>query len=403
MTLTEGITTQTPGYPSRHEALSDGTSIRRVELLLIFAFWTFLALLTAANGLLDSRGRGPQPLVPSAPVAIAFVASYLWAVLTPFIFRLSSRFSIERSSLVSRVLLFVGVGILVAMSVEAVVAYLRFEVFFTSPRRYRAFDPLVGVTRLFWLDDLIVYFAVLAAGFARDYFLRFRARQEETIRLQAEAAQLQGQLAEARLSALRTQINPHFLFNTLHAVSTLVERDPRGVRRMIARLSELLRYTLDGVGEQEVPVEQELTFLNRYLEIMQIRFPGLQVHTQVDPSVLDALVPNLILQPLVENAVKHGVSHIHGTGRIEIRGGREGEFVVLSVRDNGPGLSGSEAPGDEGGGLGLRNTRARLAQLYGNFQSLTLRAADGTGLVAEVTLPYHTRSDLRAAGVPAQD
>ena len=399
MTPLNGTIAHVPSAPSVPDPQSEHVPLRRFELLLIFMFWTFLAVLTAANELLDPRGRRLQPAFTSAPVAFAFFQAYLWAALTPLLFRFSSRFSIERSNRVSRVLLLIGVGLLVAMLVEAVIGYLRFEWFFTPRRRAPTFNPLMGVTRLFWLDDLVVYIAVLAAGVARDYFLRYRARQEEAVRLQAHAAHLQAQLADARLTALRTQLNPHFLFNTLHAVSALVERDPRGVRRMIARLSELLRYTLDGADEQEIPLEQELTFLERYLEIMQIRFQGrLAVDTQADPDVLDALVPNLILQPLVENAVKHGVSKVDGAGRIEIRARREGERVVLSVQDNGPGLGGTDVAEEEG--VGLRNTRARLAQLYGPAQNLTLRVAEGGGLIAEVVLPYHTDTDLRAAGVP---
>jgi two-component system, LytTR family, sensor kinase len=374
--------------------------LRRSELLLIFAFWTFLAVLTAANGILDPRGRGLQPLVSGAPVAIAFIASYLWAALTPPIFWLSSRFSIEHARRVPRILLLIGIGILVAMGVEALLGYLRFDVFFGPPRRGTGFSPLFGMRRLLWLDDLIVYFAILAAGFARNYFLRFRARQDEAVRLQAQAAQLQAQLVEARLSALRTQLNPHFLFNTLHAVSSLVERDPRGVRRMIARLSELLRYSLDGEEEHEVRLEEELEFVERYLEIMQIRFQGrLQVDRRIDPDVLEALVPNLILQPLVENAIKHGVGE-SADGRIEIRAARDGERLVLSVRDNGPTLASEDAPPSEG--VGLRNTRARLSQLYGPAQALTLRAAEEGGFIAEVELPYHTGADLRATGVAAR-
>jgi two-component system, LytTR family, sensor kinase len=293
------------------------------------------------------------------------------------------------------------------MLVEAFFSYLRFEVFFTARRRRLGgpFNPLFGVTRLFWLDDLMVYFAVVAMGFARDFFRRYQARREEATRLEAHAAELHAQLAEARLAALRTQLDPHFLFNTLHAISTLVERDPRGVRRMIARLSELLRSSLEEGPEQEVPLEKELAFLDRYLEIMQIRFQGrLEVDMQVDGAVMDAFVPTLILQPLVENAVKHGVSKVAGTGRIEIRGFRDEEVrLVLQVRDNGPGLGdGQTSPREEG--VGLANTRARLEQLYGPDQSLTLQAAaDGVGLVAEVRLPYHTRADLRAAEVPTDD
>jgi two-component system LytT family sensor kinase len=385
---------------------ADHIPLRRSELLGIFAFWTFLALLTAANELLDPRGRGLQPLVAGAPVTLAFVESYLWAALTPFLFWLTSRFSIERDNRVPRVLLFVVAGVVVATLVEAVLAYLRFEVFFTARRRRPgAFSPFFGMTRLFWLDDLMVYFAVVAAGFARDYFRRYQARRDEAARLQAQAAELHAQLAEARLAALRTQLDPHFLFNTLHAISSLVERDPRGVRRMIARLSELLRSSLEQGDEQEVPLEKELALLNRYLEIMQIRFQGrLEVDMRVDGAVLGALVPTLILQPLVENAVKHGVSKVAGTGTIEIRVYRDGEDrLVLHVRDNGPGLAGGEdSPRDEG--VGLANTRARLEQLYGPEQSLRLRPApDGVGLVAEVTLPYHTRSDLRTAAVPPDD
>ena len=375
----------------------DSVPLRRSELLGIFAFWTFLAILTAANGLLDPRGRGLQPLLVGAPVTLAFIESYLWAALTPFLFWLTSRYSIERENRVARVVMFVAAGLLVAMVVEVILSYLRFEVFFTARRRRPiAFSPFFGMTRLFWLDDLMVYFAVVAAGFARDYFRRYQGRREEATRLQAQAAALHAQLAEARLAALRTQLNPHFLFNTLHAVSTLVERDPRGVRRMIARLSELLRTSLDGGDEQEVPLEKEIAFLDRYLEIMQIRFQGrLEVGRRVDADVTDALVPTLILQPLVENAVMHGVSKVAGAGMIEIAAYRDDDELVLSVRDNGPGLTGG-AGGPEGSGVGLANTRARLEQLYGPDQSLVFRVpAEGTGLVAEVRLPYHTRGDLR--------
>jgi LytS/YehU family sensor histidine kinase len=235
---------------------------------------------------------------------------------------------------------------------------------------------------------------------AREYSLRLRARREEAARLQAETAQLQAQLAEARLSALRSQIDPHFLFNTLNAVSALVERDPRGVRRMIARLSELLRHSLEGAGEPVVTLRQELDFVERYLEIMRIRFQGsLEVETRVDEATLDALVPNLILQPLVENAAKHGVGRQRGVGRIEIEARREGGRVVLTVRDNGPGMEGG-APAREG--VGLSNTRERLARLYGEAGTLVLRPVEGGGVEAEVSLPWRAADAARDAGaVPA--
>jgi LytS/YehU family sensor histidine kinase len=154
-------------------------------------------------------------------------------------------------------------------------------------------------------------------------------------------------------------------------------------------LSHLLRYTLAGSNAQEVPLSQELTFLGGYLEIQQIRFQGkLEVNQEIAPDVMDALVPNLILQPLVENAIKHGVSPSDGRGRIEVRAWRTGEALHLRVRDSGPGLQGVSGDGmpETGTGVGLRNTRERLESLYGSAQRFVLKDADGGGLQADITL-----------------
>ena len=392
-----------------------GFPLQRTELLLIFAFWTVLAVLTAASRLLDPRGPVfQQPFPSSTPITLAFAEYYLWAVLTVPIFWMASRVSLEpRGDRFGRVLLFLGVGVLTAMFVDVATHFMR-DALFDFPVRPRRGPPITwrtGLVRLWFLDDLTVYFAVLAAGIARDIFARYRARHDETVRLTAQAAQLQAQLAEARLAVLSAQLNPHFLFNTLHAVSSLVERDPRGVRRMIARLSELLRVTLEGTSEQEIPLSRELELLQLYLDIMQVRFQGrLDVHSDVDADVMDALVPNFVLQPLVENAVMHGVSKVEGTGTIQLRARRSGDDVVITVRDNGPGLDsasstetlaresrdGSGGMSGGTGGVGLSNTRARLEQLYGAEQRLSLRRAAEGGTVAEIVLPYHTGADLHA-------
>ena len=397
-----------------------GFPLQRTELLLIFAFWTVLAVLTAASRLLDPRGPAlQQPFPSSTPITLAFAEYYLWAVLTVPIFWMASRVSLEpRGNRFGRVLLFLGVGVVTAMFVD-VATHLMRDMMFDFPVRPRRGPPITwrtGLVRLWFLDDLTVYFAVLAAGIARDIFARYRARHDETVRLTAQAAQLQAQLAEARLAVLSAQLNPHFLFNTLHAVSSLVERDPRGVRRMIARLSELLRVTLEGTSEQEIPLSRELELLQLYLDIMQVRFQGrLDVHTDVDADVMDALVPNFVLQPLVENAVMHGVSKVEGMGTIQLRARRSGDDIVITVRDNGPGLdspSGAETlaresrDGSSGmsggtGGVGLSNTRARLEQLYGAEQRLSLRRAEEGGTVAEIVLPYHTGADLHAEAAAA--
>ena len=384
-------------------ATSDRFALRPREILAILLFWAFLAALSISGRLLDPRIPNLPANVTEAVVRLSLIEYALWALLTVPIFWLSSRFSVEGGRRLGRVLLMVAIGVVVAIAMDRLLAAFRAELLpFRGGRR----GPPRGPGPLEFLDDLMVYFAVLAAGVARDYFLRYQARLEETVRLQQEAAHLEAQLADARLAVLRTQLNPHFLFNTLNAVSALVERDPRGVRRMIARLSELLRFTLEGSTEQEIPLERELDVLRRYVEIMEIRFQGrLTFSAEVDDEARRALVPTLVLQPLVENAMKHGVGRLEGAGTISLRARRVGDELVLSVRDNGPGPDGDGAApvaaGGEGG-VGLENTRQRLEQLYGARQRLTLRAAPEGGAIAEIALPWHTRAEPRALNIAAR-
>lgn len=367
---------------------------RWLEGGLILAFWGFIVVLTLGQRALDPRLGEPGRLLPGE-ILQALVEYTLWAVLTPGIFWLSRRFRLEGGTWYRHLLLHLAVALAVGFAFD-LLGFLTFRAW-VLPGAEIPFSFTGRLLSLFFLDELIIYLVVLAAGFARDYFLQYREHLEETVQLRTQAAELHAQLAEARLQTLRMQINPHFLFNTLHTISTYLERDPRGVRRMIARLSELLRYTLEKTEAKEVPLRQELGFLDGYLEIQAIRFrDSLSVHHDIDAAVLDALVPNLILQPIVENAVKHGVGHLEGEGRIALRAWREGERLHLSVQDNGPGLA---PPSGDGAvvpppGIGLRNTRERLESLYGDEQSLDLAAAEGGGVVAHLSLPYHTAADL---------
>ena len=332
------------------------------ELVLIFAFWTFLALLSSANRLLDPRGFGFRMMAPVGPVALEFIGAWIWALLTPPIFRLTSRVTPRR------VLLLVVAGVVVSIAVYSVIDLIRPLLMPPSPRGH---TPLIRELLGFrFVNELLYYFAIVAAGYARVYFVG--------------AARLQAQLAEARLDALRMQLNPHFLFNTLNAISAMVERDPAGVRKMIARLSELLRRTIDSRAADEVPLRQEMELLNRYIEIMEIRFQGrLRAVRDVAEDALDALVPNLILQPIVENALEHGASRAAGEGVVRISARRDGDRLAIAVRDNGPGV------GVRREGVGLGNTRARLAQLYGADAGVTLTTAEEGGAVAEIALPFH--------------
>lgn len=397
-----------PAPAPAHDASGIGTRLTRRELLFILAFWTLFALVTVASRMFDPRGSQPQGTLLSPFNLLAFAESMLWVLLTPAVFWLAARFPVDRGGRLAHLAIYVAGGLVVLLVVSVFGDTMRDLLLPARPGRRQSQLPWWNLAARFWLlNDLIRYMGVLAAGIARSYSLRYRARQ-------AQAVLLQAQLAQARLDALRRQLDPHFLFNTLHAISSLVERDPRGVRRMISRLSELLRHSMEDSGEPEITLRQELGLLGRYLDIMQVRFQGqLAVEQHIHPRALDALVPNLILQPLAENAIKHGIGQLTGPGRLTIEASlSEGEGgvpseLVLRVTDNGPGLATPppapalpSSPG-AGSGLGLRNTVARLEQLYGSAQSFTLTSADGGGTVAEVRLPYRTQLDGRTQLPPA--
>ena len=231
--------------------------------------------------------------------------------------------------------------------------------------------------------NLLAYGGIVVATYATDFYRRLRERGLVTTRLEAE-------LAQAQLHALRMQLNPHFLFNSMNTISMLVrEGEGKEAVRMLAGLGELLRHVLEDSRPQEVPLRDELEFVERYLAIEQVRFDDrLQVSIDADPDLLDAQVPNLVLQPLVENAIKHGIARQTGSHLVEVSATRKGERLILRIRDDGPGTAGTVTDG-----VGLKNTRARLEQLYGSEQSLELQTAERGGAVATVTLPYHTAMD----------
>ena len=372
----------------------------RLEWMLIVGAWTTVALLTAVNSVLAPRGGGGVEWA-RFPVELGreMFEYGFWIVLTPVVFWLARVLPLERAQAARNVAVHLGIAAAVAVLVDVGDALSRSVLFLDPPAAEFSFVRII--TGLWFVNELVVYCVVLAAGFARDYYLQKKERQEEAERLQARTRKLEKQLTEAQLDALRMQLNPHFLFNTLHAISTLVGRDPQGVRRMIARLSDLLRRVLDEEVPPEIPLAEELDVLRDYLEIQQIRFQGeLEVSIDVPEAVQDARVPYLILQPLAENAIKHGAGQVEDTGRIAIDGRREEGQLVVSIRDNGPGF-------DEENhvlGTGLQNVRARLKGLYGEEASLHVGPVEGgTGIVAMVRLPYHTGADLYAPSGDALD
>jgi len=229
--------------------------------------------------------------------------------------------------------------------------------------------------------EMMTYWALLGLSHAMDYH---RESQEREL----AAAQLQTQLAEAQLEALQRQLHPHFLFNTLNTISALMHRDAQAADDMLVRLSDLLRLTLDRVGTQQVPLTDEVDFLRKYLEIEETRFGNrLHVSIDVDPDVLDAPVPNLILQPLVENALRHGIAPKVEGGRVDVSARLAGGQLTLTVRDDGVGLS-PDRMNDLHSGVGLSNTRSRLENLYGDHHRFEFHTPPGGGLVVTVVIPF---------------
>jgi two-component system LytT family sensor kinase len=228
--------------------------------------------------------------------------------------------------------------------------------------------------------DVGIYCACAGAFHALLFSRDLRARE-------LTASHLQTGLTQARLEALRAQLNPHFLFNTLNAISVLaLKRDHENVVQMLSLLSDLLRLSLDGRLPQEIALSDELAFIDRYLELQRIRFSDrLDIGKMIDPATLQARVPSLLLQPIVENAVLHGVAAQRGPGRIDIRTSREGERLHLEVTDTGPGFV--DGTGNGSDGVGLRNTRARLFHLYGEAQTLSCRNLE-TGASVTISIPF---------------
>jgi LytS/YehU family sensor histidine kinase len=238
----------------------------------------------------------------------------------------------------------------------------------------------------FAIMGVAVYIQVCAVGHGIHYAREFRDRD-------LSASRLKEQLAQAQLQVLRMQLHPHFLFNTLNTISALIHKDVAAADRMLALLGDLLRDSFEKIGAHEVSLKQEIDFLDRYLEIERTRFQDrLIIEKSIDPGSLDARVPNLILQPLVENAIRHGISRRAGIGHVELSAQRDNGMLAISIRDNGPGLPQEEQISGRGG-IGLANSQARLEQLYGRDHRFELRNRPGGGLEVVLAFPFKPMSD----------
>jgi len=359
-------------------ALMDWPS-RRISLFRIFAVATAFGIfsgLQAYNYITLFTDR-KQPF--HILLALNITYWYAWAVLVPGMLWMARRYRFGRHTWKRAAAMHVG-GVVVFTIAHAALA-VTCRVLIMKAFAGRDVSWWMYFQELFFLNfdwEMMTYWAVVGLSHALDFH---RESQEREL----TAAQLRTRLAEANLQALQRQLHPHFLFNTLNTISALMHRDTEAADAMLERLSDLLRLTLDRVGTQHVSLKDELDFLRKYLEIEKTRFgERLQVHIEVDLDTLDAAVPNLVLQPLVENALRHGIGPKIGGGRVDIIARREGQDLRLEVRDNGVGLT-SDAFHK---GVGLTNTRSRLEHLYGDRYRFECHTPPGGGLLVTVVIPF---------------
>jgi two-component system, LytTR family, sensor kinase len=359
---------------------------------LIFGIWTLVVIVEAAQ-YYASQFVEHHTFPLGLAIRRAAEEWYPWAVLTLAVLWVARRCKLEREGVKRWIMVHGATSALVSL------VYFTIYAWFLNGQK----SVMDGTTFVFgnvfkkllvyyFHVALVIYWAIVLAYESWRYYQRSRERE-------LQSAALATELARTRLDVLRMQLNPHFLFNTLHTISALIHDSPDDADRIVARLSELLRVSLDQSDTHEVPLQQELAFLERYLEIEQTRFQDrLAVEMQVEPGLEKLLVPSLILQPLVENAIRHGIEPREDLGRVNICARRLDGMLELKVSDNGPGLTDTDAA-TRREGVGLSNTRSRLAHLYGAHHRFELTPAAGGGLEARLLIPCRTEARESKAAV----
>ncbi len=359
------------------------TKEQRTKWGLFLGVWTLFGLFFSTQSYFHAQ-MYERPMTWRHALLSNLPDWYIWAAFSLLIGWLFQRFPLEKGRLAASLMIHIPASLVIAwVSLALAVSALFIFVIAPDDEHFQWWPVMrrnVAMSYHWWV---LVYWAILGANQGFDYHRRFREREKR-------AVQLEAQLVQAQLQALKMQLHPHFLFNTLNSISALLHHDPGLADRMIARLGDFLRLTLDNSGAQEVTLQKELEFLKCYLEIERVRFQDrLTVSYDVAPETLDAMVPNLAWQPIVENAIRHAIAPRAGRGHIEMRAHRTGETLQLQVKDDGPGLpSHQNSNGSSSKGVGLANTRERLRQLYGNNHRLELANGSDRGLVVTLEIPF---------------
>jgi len=354
---------------------------RVLKWFAIWGIWTLFALFFTSQFWLQSQFLGkPVPFLQI--LSWQLVSGYIWFALTPLILYIARRFPFEPGHWKISLPVHIAAGLVIGLVQLAADAYILTRLGYppglTFPNFWEAYKFFVSFN--LHLSQLI-YWGVVGIWSVYNYYQKYRERELQTSKLEAR-------LAQSRLQVLKMQLHPHFLFNTLNAISELIHRDPDAADRMLTDLSDLLRMSFENLEVQEVALKQELEFLNKYIEIEQMRFHDrLKVEMTIAPETLDACVPNMILQPLVENAIKHGISPRATGGRIAIAAERNNGHLEITVADNGLGVPfGDTSTLSEG--VGLSNTRRRLKHLYGEGHKFEIAAVGEGGVRVDLEIPF---------------
>jgi two-component system, LytTR family, sensor kinase len=364
-------------------APSEGRARERMrQWLLVIGFWTLIVLAYSTRAEIRSGSYVWIRVAWFDSLRLSAAQWYSWGLLSIAIYWVNRALPFRSDALFRRLAVHVPLSLVFGVAYT----YLNTAVtaMFDAPieTAWVGATLLETITRVIYRQGTFVYWAIAAICLVLDYQRDLKDRE-------IRSAELERLLAEARLAALRTQLDPHFLFNTLNSISAYVERAPREARLMLEQLGDLLRISLEHANEQEIPLERELAFVDRYIQLQLVRYADrLDVKVNAVPEVLVATVPTFLLQPLVENAIRHGVGKLTSAGVIELSAWRENEQLCIRVRDNGPGLP----PGwtlDRDGGIGLGNTRARLEQLYGKGRyTFDVGPDGGQGTRVTIAIPY---------------
>ncbi len=368
-----------------------------VVWLLMFIFWTLISVVLTIQDIVLAD-MYPEKYHTSTALTFllnSFPFFYTWFALTPLIFWFGKKFTIGQGSKSARNLIVHIFLSLCTVAIYLCITSVLSIIFVKGIYELSVItDDVIRRAYSFGHFEVVIYWAILGVGISLNYYRKFREQEREASRLIIHSSQLETQLVKAQLDSLKMQIHPHFLFNTLHAISALIEENPKRSRKMIALLGELLRSTLDISDQHTITLRKEIVLTKLYLKIEQERFRDrLHVKTEISPDLMGCLIPTLILQPLIENAIKHGMKDENENTIIKINVSRANNHLQIFVEDNGPGFYKGETKKLEDG-VGLRNTKARLEQLYGEDHEFQASNSEKGGAIVKISIPFDLENNI---------